>query len=131
MLYTIIYCLNVLYTHLYLTYHHLSYTCRWYSYSFTLWSILSCLFHPVSQEWSRWADKTSLLTASGMLEHAFPSMFVSSLREFQENCAYKHGELNWFIEYLHRKLLAANFLFFLYWGYHPPSSQCFDCSMVY
>jgi hypothetical protein len=39
-------------------------------------------------------DKTSLLTASGMLEHAFPSMFVSSLRQFQENCAYKHGELN-------------------------------------
>jgi hypothetical protein len=37
------------------------------------------------------ADKASLLTASGMLLHAFPSMFVSSLREFPEN---KHGELN-------------------------------------
>ena len=43
---------------------------------------------------------------------AFPSMFVSSLREFPENCVYKHGELNWFIEYLHRKLSAANFLSF-------------------
>jgi hypothetical protein len=37
-------------------------------------------------------------------------MFVSSLREFPESCVYKHGELNCFIEYLHRKLLAANFL---------------------
>ena len=73
---------------------------------------MSCLFHPVSQEWSKRADKASLLTASGMLLHAFPSMFVSSLREFPENCVYKHGELNWFIEYLHRKLLAANFLSF-------------------
>ena len=45
-----------------------------------------------------------------MLLHAFPSMFVSSLRELPENCAYKHGELNCFIEYLNRKLLAANFL---------------------
>ena len=120
MLYTPVYCLNVLYTNLYLTYHHLSYTCRWYSQSFTLWSILSCWFHPISQEWSRWADKTSLLTASGMLEHAYLSMFVSSLREFQENCAYKHGELNWFIECLHRKLLAANFLFFYIEGIIRP-----------
>ena len=47
------------------------------------------------------ADKASLLTASGMLLHAFPSIFISSLREFPENC---------FIEYLHRKLLIANFL---------------------
>jgi hypothetical protein len=37
-------------------------------------------------------------------------MFVSSLHEFPENCVYKHGELNCFIEYLHRKLLDANFL---------------------
>jgi hypothetical protein len=36
-----------------------------------------------------------------MLLHAFPSMFVSSLREFPENCVYKHGGLNCFIEYLH------------------------------
>ena len=40
-----------------------------------------------------------------MLLHAFPSMFVNSLREFPENYAYKHGELN-----LHRKLLDAHFL---------------------
>ena len=45
-----------------------------------------------------------------MLLHAFPSMFVSSLREFLENCVYKHSELNFFIEYLHRKLLTANFV---------------------
>jgi hypothetical protein len=35
--------------------------------------------HPVSQEWPKRSDKESLLTASGMLLHAFPSMFVSSL----------------------------------------------------
>jgi hypothetical protein len=45
-----------------------------------------------------------------VLLHAFPSMFVSSLREFPENSVYKHDELNCFIEYLHRKLLDANFL---------------------
>ena len=56
------------------------------------------------------ADKASLLTASGILLHAFPSMFVSSLREFPETCVYNHGELNCFTEYLHRKLLIANFL---------------------
>jgi hypothetical protein len=45
---------------------------------------------PVSQEWSKQADKANLLTASGMLLHAFPSaMSVSSLREFPENCVYK------------------------------------------
>jgi len=38
-------------------------------------------------------DKASLLTASGMLLHAFPSMSVSSLREFPENCVYKYGGL--------------------------------------
>ena len=37
-------------------------------------------------------------------------MFVSSLCEFPENWAYKQGGLNCFIEYLHRKLLTANFL---------------------
>ena len=45
-----------------------------------------------------------------MLLHAFPSMFVSSLSEFPENCAYKHDGLNCFIEHLHRKLLTDNFL---------------------
>jgi hypothetical protein len=45
-----------------------------------------------------------------MLLHAFPSLFASSLREFPENCKYKHGGLNCFIEYLHRKLLTAIFL---------------------
>ena len=49
--------------------------------------------------------KQVFLTASGMLLHAFPSMFVSSLREFPENCVYKHDGLNCYIEYLHRKLL--------------------------
>jgi hypothetical protein len=34
-------------------------------------------------------------------------MFVSSL---PENCAYKHDEINCFIEYFHRKLLTDNFL---------------------
>jgi hypothetical protein len=42
----------------------------------------SCLYHPVSREWSKRANKATLLTASGMLLHAFPSMSVSSLREF-------------------------------------------------
>jgi len=45
-----------------------------------------------------------------MLLHAFPSLFVSSLREFPENCTYKQGGLNCFIEYLHRNLLTAIFL---------------------
>jgi hypothetical protein len=44
-----------------------------------------------------------------MLLHVFPSMFVSSLREFPESCVYKHGGLNCFIEYLQRKLLTTNF----------------------
>ena len=38
------------------------------------------------------------------------SMFVSSLREFTEDCDYNHCGINCFIEYLHRKLLTANFL---------------------
>ena len=44
----------------------------------------------ISQEW---AEKASLLTASGLLLHAFPSMFASSLREFPENCGYKNSGL--------------------------------------
>ena len=50
------------------------------------------------------ADKASLLTASGMLLHAVPSMFVSSGNRCLQTCS------NCFIEYLHRKLLTANFL---------------------
>ena len=46
------------------------------------------LFHPVSQELPKLAEKASLLTASGILLHAFPSMFVSSLDEFPENCVF-------------------------------------------
>jgi hypothetical protein len=46
------------------------------------------LFHPVSEELPKLAEKASLLTASGMLLHAFPSMFVSSLDEFPENCVF-------------------------------------------
>jgi hypothetical protein len=45
-----------------------------------------------------------------MLLHAFPLMFVSSLREFPENSAYKHRGLNCFIEYLHRRVFTANVL---------------------
>ena len=39
-------------------------------------------------------------------------MFVSSLREFPENCEFpeNHGGLNCFIEYLYRKLLTGKFL---------------------
>jgi hypothetical protein len=55
-------------------------------------------------------DKASLLTASGMVLHALSPMFVSSLSEFPEKCVYNHCELNCFIEYLHIKLLTANFL---------------------
>ena len=40
----------------------------------------------------------------------FPSMFVSSLCEFPENCVYKHCGLNCFIENLYRVLLTAIFL---------------------
>ena len=36
-------------------------------------------------------------------------MSVSSLREFPENCAYRHGGFNCFIEYLHKILLTTNF----------------------
>ena len=70
---------------------------------------MNWLFHPVSQEWSKRADTASLLTASGMLLHAFPSMSVSSLREFPESCVYRYGGFNCFIEYLHRKLPSTNF----------------------
>jgi uncharacterized FAD-dependent dehydrogenase len=52
-----------------------------------------CFYNSVSQEWPKRTDKASLLTASGMISHAFPSMFVSSLREFLENCANKHDAL--------------------------------------
>jgi hypothetical protein len=58
------------------------------------------------------ADKlkgASLLTASVMLLHVFLSMSVSSLREFPENCVYRHSGFNCFIKYLYRKLLTTNF----------------------
>jgi hypothetical protein len=45
-----------------------------------------------------------------MLLHAFPSMSVSSLREFPENRVYKHDGLNCFVEYLHIKLLLLPIL---------------------
>ena len=44
-----------------------------------------------------------------MLLHAFPTMSVSSLREFPENCVYRHCGFNCFITCLHRKLLTTNF----------------------
>jgi hypothetical protein len=43
-----------------------------------------------------------------MLVQNFPLMFVSSLREFPENCVFKQCGLNYCIEYLHRKLQTAN-----------------------
>jgi hypothetical protein len=58
-------------------------------------------------------DKASLLTASGMLLHAFPSMSVSSLREFPENCVYRHDGFNCFIKYFHVILLTTNFSFMI------------------
>jgi hypothetical protein len=48
-----------------------------------------------------------------MLLHAFPSMSVSSLGEFRENCVYRHGGFNCFMKYLHRKLLTTNFSFMI------------------
>jgi hypothetical protein len=53
------------------------------------------------------ADKASLLTASGMLLHVFPSMSVSSLCEFPENSVYRHGGFNCFIKYLHNNYLES------------------------
>jgi hypothetical protein len=44
-----------------------------------------------------------------MLLHDSPSMSVSSLLQFPENCVYRHGGFNCFIKYLHRKLLTTNF----------------------
>ena len=61
-------------------------------------------YFTVSQEWPKRADKASLLTASGMQLHVFPSMFVSSLREFLETVFTNMADIC-FIEYLHRKLL--------------------------
>jgi len=52
--------------------------------------------------------KASLFTASGMLLHAFPSMSVSnSLREFPENCVYRHDGFLCFI-----KIISYQFLFY-------------------
>ena len=48
-----------------------------------------------------------------MLLHAFPSMSVSSLGAFRENCVYRHGGFNCFMKYLHRKLLTTNFSFMI------------------
>ena len=44
------------------------------------------MYISVSQEWFKRVDKASLLTASGMFLQTFPSMSVSSPREFPENC---------------------------------------------
>jgi hypothetical protein len=62
----------------------------------------------ISPNFTRMVDKASLLTSSGMLLHAFPSMSVSSLHEFPENCVYRYGGINCFIKYLHKKLLNTN-----------------------
>jgi hypothetical protein len=40
-------------------------------------------------------------------------MSVSSLREFLENCVYRHGGFSYFIKYLHRKLLTTNFYLYI------------------
>ena len=55
-------------------------------------------------------DKARLLTDSRMLLHVLSSMFLSLLHECPVSGVYKHGRLNCLIEYLHRKLLTANFL---------------------
>ena len=47
---------------------------------------------PSLQEWPKRADKASLLTASGMLSHAFPSIFVSRVWRYQR------GNQNQYIE---------------------------------
>ena len=51
-----------------------------------LWErwVLILIVYILSKELPKWADQASLLTACSMLLHAFPSMFVSPLREFPE-----------------------------------------------
>jgi hypothetical protein len=71
--------------------------------------LLKMALYTITTTFPKRADKASLLTASGILLHAFPSMSVSSLREFPENCVYRQGGFNCFIKYLHRKLLTTNF----------------------
>jgi hypothetical protein len=57
---------------------------------------------------------------------AFPSIFVSSLREFPENYVYKHDGPNRFIEYLHRKLLLLLiFSLIILKGYHRVKFQLY------
>ena len=43
-----------------------------------------------------------------MLLYAFPSMFVRSLREFPGKSVFTY--MMHFVEYMHRKLVTANFL---------------------
>jgi len=45
-----------------------------------------------------------------MLLHAFPSIFVSSLREFPENCVYRHGRIQLFYEIFAQKIINYKFL---------------------
>ena len=47
-----------------------------------------------------------------MFLHAYPSMFVSSLREFPENCVYKHSRLlKLFCSiFIQKIIITANFL---------------------
>jgi len=46
-----------------------------------------------------------------MLLHAFPSMSVSSLREFPENCVYRHGgRIQLFYKIFAQKIINYQFL---------------------
>jgi hypothetical protein len=49
-----------------------------------------------------------------MLLHAFPSMFVSSLREFPENCVCRYGGFNCFIIFA-QKIINCKFSLLWYW----------------
>jgi hypothetical protein len=63
----------------------------------------------ISQEWSKRADKASLLTASRKLLHAFPPMSVSSLREFLENCLQTR-RIKLFYKIFAQKIINYQFL---------------------
>ena len=74
----------------------------------------SCFFYPVSQEWPKRADKASLLTASGMLLHAFPSMFVSLLHATSwisgKLCLRTTGRIQLFYKIFTQEIINYQFL---------------------
>jgi len=56
------------------------------------------------------ADKASLLTASGMLLHAFPSMSVSSLRGFPKKLCLQ----TWWIQLFYKIFAQKKYQFLSY-----------------